>query len=160
MVPRGCGGGWGVQERQYKTLNLDFTQHRDTWGDLRYIRDLGGVAEHALPASALQQRILTLLSSFGGFGKPGTYLWDLLAEAVPDDLGVAAPQHPVHLVTELRVGLCVRVQTSAEVICLMGGWVVLPQLAEVVLVATFFLSLLANNSLKIMLLDFSTRRKN
>ena len=103
-------------------MNLrDSTQHRDTWGDLRYIRDLGGVAEHSLPASALQQRILPLLSSFGGFGKPSTYLWDLLAEAVPDDLRVAAPQHPVHLVTELRVGLCVRVQASATVICLVGS---------------------------------------
>ena len=104
-------------------------------GDLRYIRDLGGVAEHALPASALQQRILTLLSSLGGFGKPGTYLWDLLAEAVSDDLGVAAPQHPVHLVTELRVGLCVTVQASARVICLVG----VPHRAEVVLLATLFI---------------------
>ena len=42
-----------------KCLNLDWTQHRDTSSDLRYIRDLRRVAEHALPASALQ-RILTL----------------------------------------------------------------------------------------------------
>ena len=148
----------GVCRKDNKSLHLDFTQHRDTLGDLRYIRDLGGVAEHALPASALQQRILTLLSSLGGFGKPGTYLWDLLAEAVSDYLGVAASQHPVHLVTELRVGLCVTVQASARVICLMGGWVC--HNWQRWYCWLLFLSLLSKNVELRMLLDFSTRRKN
>merc|ERR1711953_688394 len=46
----------------------------------------------------------------GGW-KPCTYLLDLLAQTVPDDLGVAAPQHSVHLVAELRVRLSIRIST-------------------------------------------------
>ena len=56
--------GWGLSYAEvlvcWKSNNsLGSTQHRDTSGDLRYIRDLRGVAEHALPASVLQC-ILTL----------------------------------------------------------------------------------------------------
>ena len=35
---------------------------------------------------------------------------------MPDDLGVAAPQHAVHLVAELRVGLCACVKVE-KVLC-------------------------------------------
>ena len=140
-----------------KCLNLDWTQHRDTSSDLRYIRDLRRVAEHALPASALQ-RILTLSiewpqTQYVPLGSPcwGCAGWSQSCCA-------SAPCPPRRWTSGWPVSRCM--DGSANVVGL-------PQLPVKVLVATNT-AFLGRTALKCgairsalrKLLDFSTGRKN